>query len=222
MSRSSLILALPLLLLAGCDRAAEAPAQPADAAGQAAAGTVVRTFAGTPLPALQFADAQGKTLDLAAQDGPVLVNLWATWCAPCVKEMPQLDTLAAELEGEVRVITISQDIRAGEVVTPFFAEKGFARLQPWLDPETQLSAQFSPEGVLPLTILFDASGKEVLRVAGGYEWDSPEAIALIREAGRSISDDPFLKYNLQGSLDVFGVDKMDLNGVVKASLTVKP
>jgi hypothetical protein len=96
--------------------------------------------------------------------------------------MPQLDALAGELDGEVRVITISQDIRGAEVVTPFFAEKGFARLEPWLDPETQLSAQFSPEGVLPLTILFDASGKEVLRVAGGYEWDSPAAIALIRDS----------------------------------------
>jgi hypothetical protein len=66
-------------------------------------------------------------------------------------------------------------------VEPFFAERGFARLEPWLDPETALSAQVTPDGVLPLTILFDAKGKEVLRVAGGYEWDSPEAIAVIRE-----------------------------------------
>lgn len=131
---------------------------------------------------MQFRDAEGGTLDLAAQDGPVLVNLWATWCAPCVVEMPQLDALAGELEGEVRVITISQDVRGAEVVTPFFAQKGFARLEPWLDSDAQLSAQFTPEGLLPLTILFDAQGKEVLRVAGGYEWDSPEAIATIRKA----------------------------------------
>lgn len=131
---------------------------------------------------MQFSDVEGGTLDLAAQDGPVLINLWATWCAPCVVEMPQLDALAGELEGEVRVITISQDVRGAEVVTPFFAKKGFARLEPWLDPDAQLSAQFTPEGLLPLTILFDAQGKEVLRVAGGYEWDSPEAIDTIREA----------------------------------------
>ncbi|MFN3864324.1 MAG: TlpA family protein disulfide reductase [Erythrobacter sp.] len=184
MSRSPFILGLLLLLLAGCDRPAGAPAQPAEAGAgtKAAAGVVERRFAGTPLPAMQFTDPAGQTLDLAAQDGPVLVNLWATWCAPCVKEMPQLDALAAELEGEVRVITISQDVRAAEVVTPFFAEKGFARLQPWLDPDAQLSAQFTPEGALPLTILFDASGREVLRVVGGYEWDTPAAIALIRAA----------------------------------------
>jgi thiol-disulfide isomerase/thioredoxin len=131
---------------------------------------------------MQFSDAAGQTLDLAAQDGPVLINLWATWCAPCVKEMPQLDALAAEMDGEVRVITVSQDLRGADVVGPFFAQKGFARLEPWLDPETALSAQFTPEGALPLTILFDANGKEVLRVAGGYEWDSPEAAALIRES----------------------------------------
>lgn len=184
MSRSSLILGLSLLLLAGCDRPADAPAQPAEAgaAAKAAAGAVERKFAGTPLPAMQFTDPSGNTLDLAAQDGPVLINLWATWCAPCVVEMPQLDTLAGELEGEVRVLTISQDIRGAEVVEPFFAEKGFARLEPWLDPDAQLSGQFTPEGVLPLTILFDASGKEVLRVAGGYEWGSPEAAALIRDS----------------------------------------
>ena len=139
-----------------------------------------RKFAGTPIPAISLTDPAGKVLDLAAQDGPVLVNLWATWCAPCVKEMPQLDRLATELDGELRVITVSQDIRGAEVVEPFFVKGGFARLEPWLDPETSLSAQFTPEGVLPLTILFDASGKEVLRVTGGYEWDSPEAAKLIR------------------------------------------
>ena len=184
MSRSPFILAVSLVLLAGCDRAGDAPAQPVEAAQspKAAAGEATRKFAGTPLPALQLSDPAGKVLDLAAQGGPVLVNLWATWCAPCVVEMPQLDALAGELDGEVRVITVSQDLRGAEAVTPFFAEKGFARLEPWLDPETQLSAKFSPEGALPLTILFDAKGKEVLRVAGGYEWNSPEAVAMIRAA----------------------------------------
>jgi thiol-disulfide isomerase/thioredoxin len=182
MSRSSLILGCSFLLLAGCDRAGEAPAQPVETEASAATGTVVRNFAGTALPALQLVDAAGNTLDLAAQDGPVLINLWATWCGPCVKEMPQLDALAAELEGEVRVITVSQDIRGAEVVTPFFAKGGYARLEPWLDPDATLSAQFTLEGALPLTILFDARGKEVLRVAGGYAWDSPQAVALIRDS----------------------------------------
>jgi thiol-disulfide isomerase/thioredoxin len=189
MSRFSFIPALLLLmLLAACDRPAQAPAQPAEAGGEAGAsamamaGVVERRFAGTPLPAVTLSDPAGRMLDLAALDGPVLLNLWATWCAPCVVEMPRLDALAGVLEGEVKVITVSQDIRGREVVAPFFAEKGFARLEPWLDPEAQLSAQLSPQGVLPLTILFDARGREVLRVTGGYDWDSPAAIALIRNS----------------------------------------
>ncbi|MFN3989878.1 MAG: TlpA family protein disulfide reductase [Erythrobacter sp.] len=171
-------------LLAGCDRAGTEPAQPADAGETAKAGAftgkIDASFAGTALPDLVVKDPAGATLDLGSLDGPVLINLWATWCAPCVTEMPQLDDLADALEGEVRVITISQDLRGAEVVEPFFAAKGFARLEPWLDPETELSAQFSPAGQLPLTILFDASGKEVWRVAGSYEWASAAAIAAVR------------------------------------------
>ena len=187
MSRVSLILGLPLLLLAGCDRAADAPAQPGDqwageGNGNPADRVIDRRSAGTLLPALAFADPDGATLDLGAQDGPVLLNLWATWCGPCVKEMPALDTLAGALEGEVRVITVSQDIRGAEVVTPFFAKGGYARLEPWLDPDAQLSAQFTPEGALPLTVLFDASGREVLRVAGGYEWGTPAAAKMVRDS----------------------------------------
>jgi thiol-disulfide isomerase/thioredoxin len=183
MSRSPLILAVSLLLLGGCDRAAEPSAQPGEqaAAGEAASGAVDRRFAGTAIPALSFADPAGRMLDLAALDGPVLINLWATWCGPCVKEMPQLDALADALEGEVRVITVSQDVRGAEVVKPFFARAGLTRLEPWLDPEAALSAQFSPEGALPLTVLFDARGREVLRVTGAYDWGSAEAAAMVRE-----------------------------------------
>lgn len=153
-----------------------------EGAAEVRGSKIDRSFAGMAIPEFVVADPEGKTLNLAAQDSPVLLNLWATWCAPCVKEMPQLDALAGVLEGEVKVITVSQDIRGAEAVTPFFAKGGYTRLEPWLDADSALSGQFTPEGALPLTILFDASGKEVLRVAGGYDWGSPEAAKLIREA----------------------------------------
>ncbi|MFN4038038.1 MAG: TlpA family protein disulfide reductase [Erythrobacter sp.] len=185
MSRSLLIACLSVAFLAGCDRAADEGAQPADAgeaeAAGALTGTIDASFAGTALPDLVLEDGDGRTLDLGAMEGPVLLNLWATWCAPCVVEMPQLDELAGTLEGEVRVITVSQDLRGAQAVAPFFAAKRFTRLEPWLDPETQLSAQFSEAGQLPLTILFDASGKEIWRVAGGYEWAGEAAIAKVRK-----------------------------------------
>lgn len=186
MSRSLLIAVLSVALLAGCDRAGTDAAQPTGAmqdtpSAGVLTGQIDTAFAGTLRPDMMLSDPAGATLDLGEVDGPVLINLWATWCAPCVVEMPQLDALAGELDGEVQVITVSQDLRGGEVVEPFFAQKGFAWLEPWLDPETQLSAQFSQSGQLPLTILFDAAGKEVWRVAGGYEWDSPGAIAAVRQ-----------------------------------------
>ena len=143
---------------------------------------MVRAFAGTRLPDLQFSDPQGNTLDLGELDGPVLVNLWATWCVPCVVEMPALDQLAAEMEGQVRVLTISQDNRGADVVVPFFEARDFRLLEQWLDPQNDLAVEFSDGGLLPVTVLFDAEGKELLRVAGGYEWDSEEAIAQVREA----------------------------------------
>jgi hypothetical protein len=96
--------------------------------------------------------------------------------------MPLLDNLAGEMDGELRVLTISQDIRGADVVVPFFESRDFQYLEQWLDPDTDLGVTFAEGGLLPMTILFGADGKEILRVAGDYEWDSEEAIAQLREA----------------------------------------
>jgi len=198
MIRSIALIGLAAVALASCDSEAEAPAQESAASsGENAApppppqlpGQIVRAFAGTELPALEFSDPEGNTINLGELDTPVLVNLWATWCVPCVVEMPALDQLAAEMEGEVKVLTISQDNRGADVVVPFFAQRDFRYLEQWLDPQNDLAVAFSDGGLLPVTVLFDAEGKELLRVAGGYEWDSEEAIAQVREALDSGSDE---------------------------------
>jgi thiol-disulfide isomerase/thioredoxin len=190
MLRFSFILAAMLCALGGCDRASEGEAQQTSeaAAGPerdiaSLSGILSRERAGESLPDFTVTNPAGDSLDLASLQGqPVLLNLWATWCAPCVVEMPMLDALAQEMAGEVRVVTVSQDIRGAEKVVPFFEERGFERLEPWLDPDTELAVRMSEGGQLPLTVLYDADGREVLRVAGGYEWDSPETRALIDEA----------------------------------------
>jgi thiol-disulfide isomerase/thioredoxin len=190
MFRSIALLGLAAITLAGCDSGVNEEVQETAASQEASApppppqlpGQLVRAFAGTELPALTFEDPEGNTLDLSQIDQPVLVNLWATWCAPCVVEMPALDNLARELDGDLKVLTISQDTRGAEVVTPFFEQRDFQYLEQWLDPENDLAVAFTDGGLLPVTILFDADGKELLRVAGGYEWDSEEAIAQVREA----------------------------------------
>ena len=173
------------LVLAGCDRESAEPAQPeaaeADDSGEELTGKVDRAFAGEAMPDLALRDPAGGTLSKADLAGkPVLINLWATWCVPCVTEMPLLDELAAELGDSVTVLTVSEDIQGAEKVVPFFAERNFAHLPQWLDPDNSLAVSYGGTG-LPLTVLYDAEGKEVWRVAGGYDWSSEEARALIAE-----------------------------------------
>ncbi|MEL6737536.1 MAG: TlpA disulfide reductase family protein [Pseudomonadota bacterium] len=189
MVRFSPVVLISALLLGACDSAPADEAQPeasAPAAGVPAPpplpGRIVRFKAGDTIPAISVVDPDGNTLELAKVGEPVLLNLWATWCAPCKVEMPLLDNLAGELAGEVRVLTVSQDIQGAEKVVPFFEAEGFANLEPWMDTKTELGVQLADGGLLPTTILYDANGVEVFRVAGDYEWDSEEAIAQIREA----------------------------------------
>lgn len=186
MSRLSLTLFAFLLLLGGCDRAAPDAAQeqgalPADKA--ALAGVIDRSHAGELMPVVGVRDAAGQELNLGALQGrPVLLNLWATWCAPCKKELPLLDDLAEERAGELRVVTVSQDQRNLEQVSVYLAERKLANLPAWLDPESKLLGHFNTG--LPFTVLYDSSGREVWRVTGDYDWSSAEAAGAIDEALR--------------------------------------
>ena len=175
------------LVVAGCDRQSAEDAQPEAAAeaGGELAGTIDRSFAGEAMPAVELSDPAGGKLATADLKGkPVLVNLWATWCVPCVAEMPLLDQLAGELGEGVRVVTVSQDMNGAELVPAFFAGKKFANLPQWLDPEMKLPPALKAPG-LPLSVLYDAQGKEVWRVMGGYDWSSAEAHELIAEASKT-------------------------------------
>lgn len=183
----SLRLSLTLILalsLAACDREAAPDSQEQGELGDAKpslTGQIDRSHAGELMPAVAITDPAGNQLNTGAlQGGPVLLNLWATWCAPCVVEMPMLDDLAGESGDALRVVTVSQDMQGSAKVEPFFAEKKFANLQPWLDPENALG--FAVEGgVLPTTILYDVQGREVWRVVGEYDWSSAAAREAISE-----------------------------------------
>ena len=191
--RPEISLLLPAILLLGaCDRqsadnaqasanvAAETTATPpafeADKLGQ-----VSRDNAGEAAPDTPFTAPDGSETTLAAFAGkPVLVNLWATWCAPCVAEMPTLDALAEREDGKLQVLVISQDMDGAEKVAPFFEKAAFKRLQPYLEPGMALSVGYGAN--LPTTILFDAEGKEVWRVLGDTDWTGKPAADLIAEA----------------------------------------
>lgn len=157
------------------DEVAPSKAQPASAAG-----TVDRSHKGEAAPAVSFFDPNGKKISLADFRGePVLVNLWATWCAPCIKEMPSLDTAAAAMRGKVRVIAVSQDMERDKVA-PFFAERQLKNLAPYVDPDLGLSLTYKVN--LPTTIMIGADGRELWRVSGAMDWAGAEARALMEEA----------------------------------------
>ncbi len=142
---------------------------------------VDRTHKGDTPPKVTFADPQDKAVTLADFKGkPLLLNLWATWCAPCVKEMPTLDKLAADQAGKIKVLAVSQDLEGQPKVLPFFAAKGFKALQPYLDAQAALSVAYQAN--LPTTVLYDSTGHELWRVSGGLDWTGPEAAKLLAEA----------------------------------------
>jgi thiol-disulfide isomerase/thioredoxin len=199
MSRLPLLsLTLPIVLaVAGCDRQSAGDSQPKETAApatavaedeEALAGTLDRSHAGEPLPDATVLGPNGAKLSLAKlTGGPVLINLWATWCAPCVKEMPTLDRLAAE-PGSPRILAISEDLKGAAVVNPFLQEHQFLHLQTWLDPEASLSFTMggaAGSATLPTTVLYNAQGKEVWRMVGGYDWSSDAAKALVAEAAKT-------------------------------------
>ena len=180
-----LLIALLLIFsAAGCDRqkAPDPQAGAPDGSAAPAAGEVDRSKAGRAAPDLAFLDPEGESASLADFRGkPLLLNLWATWCAPCVAEMPTLDALAARENG-VRLLAVSQDMAGQEAkVAAFFEERELDHLQPYLDPELALMTGLGAS-VLPTTILYDAEGREVWRVVGALDWTGPEAARLIDEA----------------------------------------
>ena len=173
-------------LLAGCDRQSGQSAQPQGPNSPAAEPTsgLDRSHKGSPLPDLTFRDAKGHSLHLSAQSGqPLLVNLWATWCAPCIAELPQLDQLAASRGGTLKVVTLSQDMGEGADVAAFLAGKRITHLPPWLDPQSAAAASYGAS-TLPTTIYYDAKGRELWRWTGGNDWSSAGAVKLLGEAGK--------------------------------------
>src|SRR3954464_8854624 len=174
--------ALPLAL-AGCNKPAPGNEQ-AGVEAPAPAGKIDRGHAGKAAPQTPFLDPDGQETSLAELEGkPLLVNLWATWCAPCVQELPTLDTLAAAQRGKLQVLAVSQDMGGPEKVDAFFAKQHFTTLEAYRDPKMQLMTDLGVE-VLPTTILFDAEGREQWRVTGQLDWRGAEAAGLLKEAFR--------------------------------------
>jgi thiol-disulfide isomerase/thioredoxin len=141
------------------------------------------------LPELAFEDKDGKPLTLADFQGKaVLLNIWATWCAPCREEMPTLDSLQAQLGGEqFEVVALSIDHAGIGVVDKFYRETGVQHLRKYIDPSTLATSTLGIEGV-PTTLLIDHEGREIGRLAGATEWDSPAMVDLMTRTIDGVPD----------------------------------
>src|SRR5258708_29650278 len=155
------------------------------ARGEVAAAVVARD----PhlLPALSFQDATGARETLADGRGrAVLLNLWATWCIPCRKEMPALDELQAKLGGPpFEVVAINIDTREANKPRAWLKEVGIARLDYYTDASAKVFQDLKLVGRaigMPTTILVDPAGCEIGTIAGPAEWASEDALALVRAA----------------------------------------
>lgn len=138
--------------------------------------------------AFQLADDAG-TATLADYRGKyVLLNFWATWCAPCRKEMPQLEALQKEFGGEhFEVLTIATGRNSPEGIKRFFEEAGVTSLPRHQDPRQALAGQMGIFG-LPITLLIDPDGQEIARLRGDAKWDSDSARAIVKALVDSRAD----------------------------------
>ena len=133
------------------------------------------------VPSIAFTDANGGSVSLEQFRGRVvLLNVWATWCVPCRKEMPTLDRLEATLGGPgFEVVALSIDQGGVAEVRKFYQEVGITHLRVYNDPAAEAIARVNILGV-PATLLIDSAGREVGRALGPAEWDAPDVVELIR------------------------------------------
>jgi len=182
-----MIIAATAAALVGCGRSEPkkpAAANPPAQAQQPEFNKLDRSHKGTPAPDAAFANGDGEQTTVAeiADGKPLLVNLWASWCAPCVKELPTLDKLSQTPGVAVQVAAVSQDSGPYASVEAFLTSHKIANLEAYQDKDMHLSGALNAQ-VLPTSVLFDAKGKEVWRYVGDRDWTSPESAKLLAEAG---------------------------------------
>lgn len=134
-----------------------------------------------PVPVVDFVNGDGKPMTIAAFHGrTVLLNVWATWCVPCRKEIPTLDRLEQKLGGpNFEVVALSIDRQGRDVVARFYRELGIKALRLYLDQSAKAIGPLEVVG-LPTTLLIDRNGYEIGRKIGPAQWDSAENVKLIR------------------------------------------
>ncbi len=173
-----LCIGLLLLLALNPARAYHEAGEPSDGT----AGSFQRVDPPYAVPGVVFHDAAGGSVRLDAFAGRVvLLNLWATWCPPCVRELPALDRLAGRFAGEpFAVVTLALDAGGALQAAPFFERLGIRHLALYVDPARAIG-EVLPDDVLPASFFLDRQGRVVRYLRSYVDWDAPEADALVRE-----------------------------------------
>ena len=148
--------------------------------GASRPGTMTLHESPRELPELRFIGGERSAVALSDFRGrTVLLNLWATWCPPCVDEMPMLDALQATLGGPgFEVVALSVDRGGADPVREFYERTGVRRLGVYVDPSAMALDELDAVG-LPTTLLIDPEGREIGRLIGPAAWDSPEMVAFL-------------------------------------------
>jgi thiol-disulfide isomerase/thioredoxin len=150
---------------------------------------------GAALPAFQFFTAANQARTLADYRGRgVVLNLWATWCGPCVAEMPTLDALAAAVAGDdIVVLPVSSDAGGAASIRAFYDSHDIGHLPILLDPGGAITQAWQVPGI-PVTVIFDRSGHPRGRLIGSADWSTPDAVSRVKAlAGPDLSKAPMVK-----------------------------
>ncbi|HEY1638754.1 MAG TPA: TlpA disulfide reductase family protein [Rhizomicrobium sp.] len=171
-----LLAAAAMVLLFGCGRSQQHGAPtPASSLAKLKSETTAK-----PVPPVSFVDDRGSSHDLAAFKGRyVLLNLWATWCAPCVRELPALSHLQAAVDARKLVVVPVNVGRDKAAATAAFLKQHNAELPVYIDTKSAFLHAFGATG-LPLTLLIDPKGEEIARASGAVRWDAKDSIAYFK------------------------------------------
>jgi len=180
---------LLLILVGGGSAAVDNPGVPEPAR----LGEFVPSAPLLPAPATSFVDLTGSEVSLAQFSGKiVLVNLWATWCEPCLREMPSLERLQSRLGDKIVVVAISEDRGGSKTVEPFIGKLGLKSVKIYLDPKSAMERAFKVQG-LPTSFLIDREGRVLGRVEGAAEWDKPKLLGILKSF---LGDEEIIKASL--------------------------
>ncbi|GLR65728.1 hypothetical protein GCM10010909_04060 [Acidocella aquatica] len=177
MSRRSIIAAAGLAAAAGWGKFSAAQIAESDLPD---AAEVMTRMAPVIAPPMVFTSAKGKRLTLADYAGhPLLVNLWATWCGPCVAELPSFASLAPRLKAsDALILPISIDLEGAAAVAPFYTSHGITDLPILLDPNGDNMNVLNTDGI-PVTIVINAAGQMVARLDGAANWNTGAVVEFM-------------------------------------------